>query len=124
MSEQPQQQNQEQKIDFTVNTKELYHEENITDLKVASIKRMIPIKPDGTKDESRTAQFYGYSQLVSPQGPIPIQAPLPANNLQEAIDIFPDIMQKALDEMLEKARQMQEQKKKQQEEKKQEEKKE
>jgi len=115
MSEQGQ--NQEQKIDFTVNINELYREENITDLKVASIRTMTPVKPDGSIDESRTALFYGYSQLVSPQGPIPIQAPLPANNLREAIDIFPDTMQKALDDMVAKARQMQEQQKQQQEKK-------
>ena len=115
MSEQGQQ--QEQKVDFTVNTDELYREENITDLKVASIRKMTPVKPDGSVDESRTPQFFGYSQLVSPQGPIPIQAPLPANNLQEAIDIFPDTMQKAPNEMLEKAKQLQEQQKQQQEKK-------
>ena len=116
MSEQPQPQNQEQKIDFTVNIKELYREENISDLKVASIRKMTPVKPDGSVDESRTALFFGYSQLVSPQGPIPIQAPLQANNLQEAINVFPEAMQKSLDEMLEKAKQMQEKQQQQQKE--------
>ena len=115
MSEQPQAQKQEPKIDFTVNIKELYREENISDLKVASIRKMTPVKPDGSIDESRTALFFGYSQLVSPQGPIPIQAPLQANNLQEAINMFPEAMQKALDEMVEKARQMQEQQQQQKE---------
>lgn len=118
MSEEGQAQDPGQKIDFTVNINELYREENISDLKVASIKRMTPIKPDGSIDESRTSLFFGYSQLVSPQGPIPIQAPLQANNLQEAIDVFPETMQKVLDDMVEKAKQLQEQQKQKKEQEK------
>ena len=127
MSEEGQAKDQEQKIDFSVDTNNLYREENITDLKVASIRKMIPVKPDGTKDEGRTELYFGHSQLMSPQGPVPLQAPLPANNLQEAFDVFPQAMKKTLNEMVERVKQMQEQqkqKKEQQEKKEQDDKKE
>ena len=40
-------------IDFTVDKKNLYREENIIDLKSASIRCLTPIKQDGTIDDSR-----------------------------------------------------------------------
>lgn len=115
MNDEGQGQNQEQKIDFSVDINNLYREENITDLKVASIRKMIPVKPDGTKDEGRTELYFGHSQLMSPQGPVPLQAPLQANNLREAFEVFPEAMKKTLNEMVERAKQMQEQQKQQKE---------
>ena len=93
--------NNEQQIDFTVDKKNLYREESITDIKVASIRRLIPINPDGSDDQSRTAIYIGHTQLMSPEGPIPIQAKIPANNLEEAMDAFPEAMQQALAEIIE-----------------------
>lgn len=98
---------QTEAIDFTFDRKNLHREESITDLKVGSIRRLMPIKPDGTEDKSRTAIFIGHTQLMSPEGPVPIQAALTANNLEEAMDIFPDAMQKALNEMVEKIQKIQ-----------------
>ncbi len=100
-------------IDFTADSSNLYREENITDLKVASIRKLTPIKPDGTDDKNRTTVFIGHTQLMSPEGPVPIQAYLTANNLVEAIDAFPEAMDKALAEMVaefEKMKKEQEQK--------------
>ena len=96
-----------QDIDFTVDSNNLYREESITDLKVASIRRLIPIKPDGTEDRSRTPVFIGQTQLMSPDGPLPIQSKLIANNFEEAIAEFPNAMQKALAEVIQKLKQMQ-----------------
>ncbi len=98
---------QEQQIDFTVDKKNLYREEAITDLKVASIRRLIPVNPDGTEDKSRTSLFMGHTQLMSPQGPIPIQSPLEANDLEEAMNAFPSAMKKALEEVVENVKKMQ-----------------
>lgn len=98
---------QEQQIDFKVDKKNLYREEAITDLKVASIRRLIPVHPDGTEDKSRNAIYMGHTQLMSPQGPVPIQSPLMANNLEEAMEEFPNAMKKALEEVIENVKKMQ-----------------
>ena len=98
---------QEHQIDFTVNKKNLFREEAITDLNVASIRRLIPINADGSEDKSRTA--FGHTQLMSPQGPVPIQARLLANTLEEAIEQFPQAMHQALDEVMEQIMKLQEQ---------------
>lgn len=98
---------QPDKIDFTVDRKNLYREESFTDLKVASIRRLIPANPDGTEDKSRTPIFFGHTQLMSPEGPVPIQSRLMANNLTEAMDQFPGAMAKALAELVENLKEMQ-----------------
>jgi len=99
---------QEQNIDFSVDKNNLYREESITDLKVASIRKLIPIKSDGTEDKGRTPLFFGHTQLMSPQGPVPIQAPLQANNFEEAINEFPKAMKEALANVIENIKKMQE----------------
>ena len=97
----------EEKTDFRPDSSNLYREETITDLKVAAIKIMVPIKLDGSDDESRTPIYIGNTQLMSPDGPLPLQAPLEANNLEEALAVFPDAMRQALAEMVEKIKEMQ-----------------
>ncbi|MEA1969022.1 MAG: cytoplasmic protein [Thermodesulfobacteriota bacterium] len=90
-------------VDFTVDRNNLYREESITDIKVANIRRLVPINIDGSVDESRKEMFMGHTQLMSPQGPVPIQASLDAETLGQAMDLFPDAMQKAMDRMIEEA---------------------
>lgn len=104
--------NNTQNIDFTVDKNNLYREDSVTDLKIASIKRLIPVNLDGSEDAGRTHVFYGHTQLMSPQGPVPIQAVLVANNIEEAIDVFPAAMKKAFDEMVAKVQKMQEEQEK------------
>lgn len=96
-----------QNIDFTVNRNDLYREESVTDLKVASIRKMVPIKSDGSDDPGRSTIFYGSTQLMTPEGPLPIQSELSATTLEAAMDEFPSAMQKALDQTIERLKQMQ-----------------
>jgi hypothetical protein len=100
-------------INFNVDKNNLYREESITDLKVASIRRLIPVKADGTEDSTRQAVFIGQTQLMSPEGPLPIQSELAAGTIEEALEAFPNAMQRALGEVVEKIKRMQAQQKQQ-----------
>jgi hypothetical protein len=104
----------ENDIDFTVDQQNLYREEAITDMKVASIRMLVPIKADGTDDTSRSPIFMGNTQLMSPEGPLPLQAQLSANNYKEAFEAFPKAMEQALNDMLRRLEQMQRQQQQQQ----------
>ena len=95
-----------QHIDFTVDKSNLYREEAITDIRVASIRRLVPIHIDGSDDDSRPPVFMAQTQLMSPEGPVPLQAALKAVTIEEAIDEFPGAMQKALDHVVKKIDQM------------------
>ena len=93
--------------DFTVDKTNLYREETITDFKIASLKILCPINIDGTDDESRSKRYFGETQMISPEGPVPVRSMLPATNLEEAIDAFPKAMEKALASLVEQVKQMQ-----------------
>lgn len=97
--------------EFVVDTNHLYREETITDLKVASIKVLTPINLDGSEDQGRTVIYIGNTQLMSPEGPVPLQASIEANNIEEAMTLFPDAMRQALAEMVENIKAMQQQQK-------------
>ena len=98
---------EQERIDFTVDQNNLYREESITDLKVASIRRMVPITADGKDDPSRSPAFFGHTQILTPQGPVPLQARLMANNLAEAIKAFPEAMEKEMAQVIDQLRKMQ-----------------
>lgn len=95
-----------QQIDFTVDVDNLYREESVTDLKVASIRQLIPIKADGTDDPARTTLYIGHTQLMSPEGPLPLQAELDAGNMDEAMAAFPAAMQAALEDMIQQLQEL------------------
>ena len=97
----------EQGIDFTVDKNNLYREDSITDLKVASIRRMVPVNAEGIDDTSRSPVFFGHTQILTPQGPLPLQARLMANNLAEAIAEFPQAMEREMAQVVEQIKKMQ-----------------
>ena len=101
---------QQSKIDFTVDRNNLYREESFTDIKVAAIRRLTPVKPDGAIDDSRNPIFMGQTQLMTPSGPIILQSLLDAKTFEGAMEKFPAAMQKEMDKVVE------EDKKKQQKE--------
>ena len=94
-------------IDFSVDKDNLYREENIIDMKSASIRCLTPINPDGTVDTGREKMYLGHTQLMSPQGAVPLHAPLKASTLEEAMENFPVAMGQAMEEMIESAQRMQ-----------------
>ena len=87
----------------------LYIEETFTDLKVGMIKRMTPIKSDGAVDKTRKSVFVGQTSLMTPGGPLPIQAVIQAKDLQQAIKKFPEAMKMAMDRLAEEAKKYQQQ---------------
>lgn len=90
-----------------INTANLYREEAFTDLTYVTIRRLTPIKIDGSPDESREAIFTGMTQLMSPHGPIPVSCVIEgAKNLQDAADKLPAAIEKAVQSMIEEAKKM------------------
>jgi hypothetical protein len=101
--------NGEQQFNFTVDKNNLYREEAITDIKVASIRRFTPVNIDGSEDPNRQPIFIAQTQLMSPEGPVPLQATLKAGSLEAALDEFPSAMPKALEKVVEELKKMREQ---------------
>jgi hypothetical protein len=91
------------KIDFTVDQSNLYREDSVTDIKVAAIRRLTPIKSDGSDDDSRDPIFMGQTHLISPSGPILLQSLLEARTLEEAMEKFPAAMQTEMEKAMAEA---------------------
>ena len=70
MSDEPQvQEIQEVRVDVA----NLYREEVYTDLRVATIRVLVPVRLDGTPDPSRETLFSGQTTLLSQAGPLPVE---------------------------------------------------
>ena len=91
---------------FTVDTENLYREESITDLRAATIRQLVPIKPDGSDDPSRPRRFIGDTTLMTQMGPIPVQFPLDGATLADAFALFPAGIKSAIERLNERAREM------------------
>jgi hypothetical protein len=98
---------QNDQIEFKVDRNNLFKEESFTDLKSGGIRRLIPVKPDGTPDKTRKIFFIGQTSLMTERGPIPLQSKIQAKDLQQAIKRFPESMETAMDQMIEQAKKMQ-----------------
>ena len=96
--------------DIKINVDNLYKEESFTDLTYATIRRLSPVKIDGSIDESREVIFTGIAQLMSPNGPIPVQCHIEgAKNLSEAAARLPEAIEKTVQAMIAEAKEMQRQ---------------
>ena len=95
--------------EIEVDKSNLYREETFSDLRVASIRRLTPVREDGSVDDSRDTLFIGETTLMSQRGPLPVQAPIEAESLADAFDKFPEAVQQAVDQLIEQARELQRQ---------------
>jgi hypothetical protein len=101
----------EQSVDFNIDRTNLYREETFTDLRVGSIRRLTPVRPDGSVDKTRKIMFVGHTNILTPHGPVPIQNAIPAKELQQAIKKFPQAMEAAMEKLLAEAQKYQAQQK-------------
>ena len=92
--------------DIQVDTSNLYREEVYTDLRVATIRRLVPVQADGSPDASRPALFSCQTTLMSQAGPLPVEAPLDVATLDEAAAKFPEAIQQAVERLIEEAKEM------------------
>ncbi len=91
------------------NQQNLHQEEVFSDLTIGSIRRLTPVKANGELDKTRPILFVGQSQIYTQQGSMPIQFPIDAKNLQQAMDKFPAAMEEFVAHLVEQAKELQRQ---------------
>lgn len=96
-------------IDLNLDSDNMYIEESFTDMKVGTIRRLSPVLADGTPDKDRVPIFLGHTQLMSPNGPLPVSCEIAAGSLKEAIALFPAAIEKEVGRIIEQARNAQQQ---------------
>jgi len=93
MAQRPDQGAPDTKMDATA----LYREDIVTDRKVGTIRRMTPLKSDGTDDAARPTLYVGEAQIMTNAGPLPINFEIEAKDLAGAVEKFGDAAKEAVE---------------------------
>ena len=93
-----------------IDANNLYKEESFSDMTYVSIRRLTPVKLDGSADTNRETIYTGMAQLMSPNGPVPVHCMIEgAKTLEEAVAKLPEAIEKTVQEMIAEAREMERQ---------------
>jgi hypothetical protein len=84
----------------------LYREDVFTDRRAGSVRRLTPVKVDGTEDTTRHVLYSGQTQLLTPGGVLPLGFEIEALSLPEALEKFPAGVKQALEQAIDEAREM------------------
>ena len=93
--------------ELSVDVANLYREDVFTDLQVATLRRLTPVRSDGSDDPDREVLFVAETQLMSQVGPVPVSTEIEAASLADAIARFPEAIKAAVERMMDQAREMQ-----------------
>lgn len=85
----------------------LWREEVVTDRKTGSIRIMHPVTAAGDPDPARKTEYFAQTQIMTQAGALPLEGPIEAENLEEAIGKFAPAAKEALQEMMERMREYQ-----------------
>lgn len=85
---------------------DLWREEIFTDRKVGTVRRLTPVKPDGSADLSRKAVFLGEASLMTSAGSLPLTFEIPGETLEKAVAGYGDAVQKAFQEAMEELKEL------------------
>lgn len=89
-----------------MNADDLYREETFSDQRTGTIRRLTPVKPDGSDDTARKTLFVGQAQLYTQAGPMPLTFEIPADNLQDAVAAFEGEAHKAIEDTIRQIEEM------------------
>lgn len=84
----------------------LYQEDNFTDRRVGAIRRMTPVRADGSVDPSRPVLFVGQAEIMTNMGPVPISFEIEGTNLAEAVQGFAPAAQVAIERTVQQIQEM------------------
>ncbi len=93
MAERPDDRQPELKLDPAA----LYLEEVFTDRRIGTIRRMTPVKGDGSRDPKREVTYLGETQVMSTVGALPISFEIDATTLEEAAQKFGPAAKEAIE---------------------------
>ena len=84
----------------------LYQEDNFTDRRVGAIRRLSPVRADGSADPSRPVLFIGQAEIMTNMGPVPISFELDGPSLAEAVASFAPAAQVAIERTVQQIQEM------------------
>ncbi|MFI5349857.1 MAG: hypothetical protein ACHQ2Z_09955 [Elusimicrobiota bacterium] len=85
---------------------DLWREDVFTDRKIGTIRRLTPVKADGSPDSGRKVLYVGEASLDTPAGALPLNFEIPAETLEQAVAAYGEAVQKAFEEAMEALKEM------------------
>ena len=96
-----------QRIDeISADLDNLHREDVFSDMRLATIRRLQPIRHDGSPDPSRPTTYIAETTIVSQLGTDPGQSPIEADSLKDAFPEIPRGDQVAVERLSERAQEM------------------
>lgn len=92
--------------DMNMDVNGLYREDTVTDRKIGVIRRMVPIKADGSDDPGRATLYVGQAEIMTNMGPVPINFELEAATLADAVAGFAAAAQVAVERTVQQIQDM------------------
>ena len=84
----------------------LYQEDNFTDRRVGAIRRLSPVRADGSADPSRPVLFVGQAEIMTNMGPVPISFEIEGQTLADAVIGFAPAAQAAIERTVQQIQDM------------------
>lgn len=84
----------------------LYREEVFTDRKIGTVRRLTPVKADGTDDASRPVLYLGDAQVLTQVGTLPLSFEIPAKSLDEAVSKFGGAAKQAIERAMQELQEL------------------
>ena len=85
---------------------DLWREEVFTDRKVGTIRRLSPVKADGSPDAARKPLFVGEASLLTPAGSLPLSFEIAADSLEKAVAGYEQAVQLAFQDAMDELQEM------------------
>lgn len=94
--------------DIQMDAANLYREESYTDLKAGTMRKLVPVKADGSDDPAREPIFTAATQVMTPGGVLPLSGEVEgAKTLADAVAGFAPAIKQAIADLREEMAAMQ-----------------
>ena len=94
--------------DIQMDAGNLYREETYTDLKAGTMRKLVPVKADGTDDPARAPIYTAATQVMTPGGVLPLSGEVEgAKSLADAVAGFSATIRQAVADLREEMAAMQ-----------------
>lgn len=92
--------------DSQMDSEGLYQEDNFTDRRVGAIRRLSPVRADGSADPSRPVLYIGQAEIMTNMGPVPINFEIEGQTLADAVLGFGPAAQVAIERTVQQIQEM------------------
>ncbi len=97
---------EERNTDPQMDADGMYLEEMFTDRRVGALRRLTPVKRDGSPDSSRPVLFVGQAEIMTNMGPVPINFEIEGETLDQAVEGFAAAANAAIERTVQQIQEM------------------